>query len=528
MQVKQTDESHAQTTYQFGALERRGVLAGLSHLQLSVIGTTSVLCVVLIVVAGISGLVASAVLMAAALGLSFKKSKGRALVHWLPVMTCYLARRLTKRTAYRSPAPSMGTHIRIALNKNGEVPDNAAVEVVDRATHTPEVIGDVEITETPYRSGEPLGMLADRDRHTFTAVFSCDPRPFVLESKEVQEQRLAAWGSWLANIARSGSLSRLQILERTVISDTDSLKRYFDRQRDPRIDDGSSLIQSYRELLDAAGSVGQEHEILLCAQIARTNPATEKRIRRHGKDTDIGAGKLLANECQALMERLRRAAVNAEPLSADGLARTLKDGFDPFTRPQRKRLQARSKGQASSVYAWPLAADETRETYATDSAMHKTMWIGEWPRVDVDATFLSPLLLHTQKPITDTGGQSVRTLSIVMEPVSISDSVRQAEASVRQDIADDSIRRRFGFMPTARRRKQQESANRREQELALGHAELRTTGYVTVSATDTDTLEDAVSDVQDAAQLSHLETYPLRGEQASAFCAGALPLCRGL
>jgi hypothetical protein len=528
MQITQTDEKQTQTTYQFGALEHRGVLAGLSRLQLCVIGTASAVCVVLIVIAGIAGLIASAVLMAAAFALSFKKSKARPLVHWLPIMSSYVARRLTKRTAYRSPAPSMGTHIRVPLDENGEVPDSAAIEIVDRANHSPEVIGDVEIAETPYRSGEPLGMLADRDRHTFTAVFRCDPRPFVLESREVQEQRLAAWGGWLANIARSGSLSRLQILERTVISDTDSLKRYFDRHRDHAMEEGSPLVQSYRELLDAAGSVGQEHEILLCAQIARTNPDTEKRIRRQGRDTDIGAGKLLANECQALTDRLRRAAISAEPLSADGLARALKDGFDPFTRPQRKRLQARSNGQASSVYAWPLAADETRETYTTDSASHKTMWIGEWPRIDVDATFLSPLLLHTQKPIQDTGRQSVRTLSIVMEPVSVSASVRQAEASVRQDIADDSIRRRFGFMPTARRKKQQEAANRREQELALGHAELRTTGFLTVSATDTDTLDDAVSDVQDAAQLSHLETYILRGEQASAFCAGALPLCRGL
>jgi hypothetical protein len=73
----------------------------------------------------------------------------------------------------------------------------------------------------------------------------------------------------------------------------------------------------------------------------------------------------------------------------------------------------------------------------------------------------------------------------------------------------------------------QETAARREQELADGHADYRLAGYVTVTAGSPDELEAACGEIEQAAQQSFLELRRLHGRQDVAF-TWTLPLGRGL
>ena len=59
-----------------------------------------------------------------------------------------------------------------------------------------------------------------------------------------------------------------------------------------------------------------------------------------------------------------------------------------------------------------------------------------------------------------------------------------------------------------------------------GHGILRTTGLIAISAHDPDELERAVADIEQAAIQASCETRRLWGQQAQAFSAAALPLCR--
>ena len=136
-------------------------------------------------------------------------------------------------------------------------------------------------------------------------------------------------------------------------------------------------------------------------------------------------------------------------------------------------MGTRARAESPPVSAFPTAADASWNCYRTDGAVHATYWIAGWPRIDVGASFLAPLLMHAQM---------VRTVAVTIEPVPPSRAIREVEAARTADVADDELRRRLGFLPTARRRKLVESAVRREQELADGHAAIRFAGYVTVSA----------------------------------------------
>jgi len=114
-----------------------------------------------------------------------------------------------------------------------------------------------------------------------------------------------------------------------------------------------------------------------------------------------------------------------------------------------------------------------------------------------------------------------------MEPVSPSRAARQVAQARTADIADGELRRRGGFLVTARHSREKESVEERDVELADGHAQYRFTGYVTVTA-DTDTaLVDACAAVEQAAGHARVELRRLYGEQDVAFTC-SLPLGRGL
>jgi len=153
----------------------------------------------------------------------------------------------------------------------------------------------------------------------------------------------------------------------------------------------------------------------------------------------------------------------------------------------------------------------------TDGTWQATYWVAEWPRVDVGPDFLGPLLL----------GSVRRTVSVVMEPLSPARAVRQAEQARTADVADAELRRRGGFLATARRSREAELAVRREAELADGHAAVRFSGYVTVTAATPEQLADACDATEQAAGQCRLELRRLYGDQEQAFTF-TLPLCRGL
>ena len=157
---------------------------------------------------------------------------------------------------------------------------------------------------------------------------------------------------------------------------------------------------------------------------------------------------------------------------------------------------------------------------ATDSAVHVTYWVSEWPRIDVGAVFLQQLLMQTT---------AVRTVAMVMDAVAPSKAITEIEQARTTDIADETTRQRLGQVTTARQTQKAQATARREQELADGHAELRYAAYVTVSAraNDREALDRACAEVEHAAQQCRLRLERLYGEQDYAFTFG-LPLCRGL
>jgi hypothetical protein len=197
-------------------------------------------------------------------------------------------------------------------------------------------------------------------------------------------------------------------------------------------------------------------------------------------------------------------------LGVDDFIARLMRTYEPFP-------ETTDGGTAVSGDPWPMAMEEGWTQVRVDGMLHVTFWVAEWPRTEVRSDFLAPLLL----------GSARATLSVVMEPLGPEKAVRKVESARTADLADAELRRRSGFMSTARHSRESEVLARRESELADGHASFRYSGFITISAPSEAELVSACEVVQHAASQARLVIRRLYGDQASAYTC-TLPLARGL
>jgi hypothetical protein len=305
----------------------------------------------------------------------------------------------------------------------------------------------------------------------------------------------------LASLAREGSpVHRVQWVAASFPDDGRGVHAYL--AAEAVADAASASTASYEALLADMDSHACAHDVVLAVQVRLT------------KSVEVGCAAL-AREVGSLVRLLGDADVQVESvLSAEDLAHQLLRTYEvgaPSAPP------ASAASAASAEDPWPMAMEETWSSVRVDGMVHATFWVAEWPRIEVRSDFLAPLLL----------GSARSTFAVVMEPLGPDAAVRKVEASRTADLADSELRRRGGFVSTARHARESEVLARREAELAEGHASFRYAGFVTISAATEEELATACDAVQHAAGQSRLALRRLYGDQASAYTC-TLPLCRGL
>ncbi|MFC2690581.1 MAG: SCO6880 family protein, partial [Propionibacterium freudenreichii] len=167
--------------------------------------------------------------------------------------------------------------------------------------------------------------------------------------------------------------------------------------------------------------------------------------------------------------------------------------------------------------AGPVAVNESWNRLRTDSAHHAVLWISEWPRSMVYPGFLAPILLSN-------GIQ--RSFSLLCTPMRSDQAARDIRKKKTEYISDAAQRQKIGQIEDASQTAEYHDVLQQEADLTAGHGILRYTGLISVSATTTDDLDAAVAAIEQAAIQASCETRLLVGQQAQAFTAAALPLCR--
>jgi hypothetical protein len=330
----------------------------------------------------------------------------------------------------------------------------------------------------------------------------------VLLDPAEQQRRVAAWGRVLAGTCRSGRIARLQVRECTLPDSGTDLTDWWIAHG---ADDGSWPATTYQELIERAGPASERHQTTI--SIALDLRAAARQIRAAGGGMP-GSAVVLRQEMANLMTAVRAADLNPTGwLTAADLAVVLRTAYDPAAAPILERHEV---GRELAT-AGPLAVVETWDRLRTDSAHHAVLWISEWPRTQVFPGFLAPLLL--------TPGVQ-RSFSITCTPVRVDLAVRDLRRKKTGLLSDANQRAKIGQVEDAAHTAEYRDVLQQEQDLTAGHGILRYTGLIAVTAPTTEELDAGIAGIEQAAVQASCETRRLVGQQAQAFTAAALPLCR--
>ncbi|MGH9300574.1 MAG: SCO6880 family protein [Acidimicrobiales bacterium] len=478
-------------------MDRSGLIAGWRGGQVAcAVGSLLLALMVLKAGWGWVGPVLAIAVVAAGVGAACWPIGGQTIEQWCPIVVSWLLRR-----GVRNGVVGVAMLGRRRDEEAGSMPGAGAGS---RALPPglAELSGCRLLSPQAHLGGLGMGVIHDRASRTFSSVIGVRGQSFALLDAEDKHRRVTAWSSLMAGLAREDSvIHRLAWVRRTIPDDAEAVSRFLVANAKLELD--SPPGASYASLVEQAGPLTQRHQVFIVLSIRPPRLA-----RGSDQDPVATACGILARETRALQDQLRNADIDViAALGPVALAHCL-----------RQAIQDRSVQAPGPIWPWPLATETTWSALRTDALWHGTYWISEWPRIDVGPDFLSPLLLRS-------GAR--QSIAVVMEPIAPSRAVREVEQARVGGMADEELRRRAGFVLTARRRREHEVSARRETELADGHADFRFSGYVTVSAANHDDLEEAGARVEQAGAQARLELRRLYGQQDRAF-TWTLPMARGL
>ncbi len=515
--------------YRFSPLERRGVIAGWRGGQIATVASSLVVGVLVLRVSPSAvGISVAVVGLTVGVALAFWPVFGRTGEQWMPLAWRWLLARSSGGGRQQAPGPREGHRVSADPEHPVTAPYRGRSEdrtrrrsrggprrwPVNRA-----VFGGVTIEALPFGAQESaveVGVVLDAPSRTATAVLSLRGHSFALLGPGDQDARIASWARVLSAMAREGTdVYRIQWIESCLPDDGSSVREHWSRHAVLGADTPAG--RSYRALVDESSPVTRRHRVLVALSIHTSH--SSRSIRASGRGL-VGVGGVLNREVLSLHRALDGADISVEGvLGPSALARAVGESYAPGPRAVDDTTEAdvRSSAGISPSWAWPMTVEPHWDAVRTDGTWHATYWIAEWPRVDVSPDFLGPVLLSSLR----------RSVVLVMEPVSPARAARQVAQARTADIADGEMRRRGGFLVTARQTREKESVEERDAELTDGHAQYRFTGYVTLTADTRHELTAARSALEQLAGQSGIELRLLYGEQDAGF-ACSLPLGRGL
>lgn len=483
--MTQSTQDVSPATVRFGRRSTRGMILGLSGLQVACIAVAATVALPALFTAGGTGLLATSFIWVTLLVAAFAPWAGQPAVETLPTAGHFLVRRAAGQTSYRvrpsKPRPA-GT---LALPG-----DCAALRL-----HEDMSTGAV--------------MVHDPHRQTLSVVARVSHPAYVLLSPDDQARRVHSWGRALAGLAASDACARVQVLESSLPDSGHGITGWWDEHR--RGDSSQWAVQQYDELMATMAPAASTHRTLIALSLDTRKPA--RSIRSGGRGL-AAAATVLGQEMANFETSLRAADLKLDEwLDAKRLASVLRGAYDPAAAAQ---LEADEAGLDLST-AGPVAVEEHWDHLRHDSGYSAVLWISEWPRIDVPPHFLHALVF----------APGVRkTISLTATPLSTGAAMRDIRKAKVEYVTDAAQKSRLGVIADLTDAQELEDVLERERALIGGHADLRFTGLVAVTAATKDELDEAVSALERAATHCGCETRRLLGQQARAFNAGALPLAR--
>ncbi|MFI1203473.1 SCO6880 family protein [Streptomyces sp. NPDC020883] len=426
--------------------------------------------------------------------------KGRTYLRWWEIRQSY--RQLLRNGAllYRSRAPLAG---RTLAGRPVPVETPVGVPALMEWFRARTGYGDVAVLLQPSE-----GM--------FTAVIEVEgQKNFGGLDTADQESLISAWEMLLRQTADAGGrISRLQWIARIVPVDPNAHARDAQERRDPQA--AGWLHDSYEQLFQRVAISAEDRRLFLVVGIRYSQELAAEALKYNSLFE--GYGVVLGKEIESFIRNLGTAQLRwIRSLDEASLASLIHHCYAPDHWLDDARGMNRST-------CWPAEMDARDQTVMVSRGWetsrpwsHATAWIKQFPVLPVGINFMAPVLLYVPDVIC--------TVSVTMDLIPSARAMQDAIADATNELGQADTK--AGKLTDPRERREQRAATSTMEEIASGAAGVRLTGWITVSATDRESLDQCKGTIRAAATKSQLAVEWCDLEQHRAF-ANTLPLACGL
>lgn len=506
---------------QFSRREKRGVVMGLEAIQLVFIGVGAVLAVLLTALAGgfPAGLGIGLLVGGPFMVLGAVRIMGDPLLTWIRRALAFVVGGATGQNSFKAPVGGPSAATTRAEARNARLAKRQGPKETFKPGKPTRMMLPGEAGELLcYQMPSGCALVHDPVSRTITVIAEVSSDAFALLDEGDREIRVQVWSQLLVGFASHPGVVRIQTLDRTVVHPAGDILDYY-QQMSAAHGAGAQINPvadaSYQELINRA-TTHTRHDMYLVVTLS------VDQLRRQVRGLGGGIGALMDmvhTEMDAVEVDLPLAGARVERwLAPRELAAVIREAYDPQA---IEEIGARS-GQHAGVNvatAGPMAAEVSWDTLSTDSALHRTYWVSEWPRVEVEAGFMSALTF---------AGDFVHSVSLLAEPQSTGQALRKIEKEMESAKSTRRLQQKFGQDLTLQQEQEFDDIQRRESELVQGHGEVSFCGFVTISAATKEELAAAEAKLRHGAAQANVELRVLYAQQHQGFLVGALPLGRGV
>jgi type VII ESX secretion system EccE translocon-like protein len=494
---------HERVNFLFGMTGRRTVLIALAIL----------IAVQPVSAARLSDALVAWPIAAALLALAYVRMAGRTVDEWMVAAVSFQVLKARGQNRFRSGA----------FAPPGS--DPAALAPMD----LPGVLAPIRILSAETGTGATMAVLYHPHERTYTAVAKIRFLGLGLADSGRRDAQVSGWGRLLAGLCvESHPIIRVQAVQRSRPEDGVALGAWHD---DHLAADAPAQARAVTaELLASAVPASVCREEWLAFTMDERRAAQSIRAAGGG---EAGASAVLARHVRALASSVSDAELEVDGwLSPRELAEVIRTAFDPDSgAPLGRRRYAQEsaavagrkhRGLAAGVdpgLAGPVEAEASWGSYRHDSGTSASYMIYDWPRGEVYATALFPLLGD---------GTARRSVSLYLQPLSPREAERRVLAERTQRDVAIRMRQRTGQIVPEHEKAAQRRADEQDAERAAGHGLVRFSGYVSVTVTDAGDLPDALATLEADAAAARIEIRRMWGAQDVGFALAALPAGLGL
>ncbi|WP_242614206.1 SCO6880 family protein [Actinomadura roseirufa] len=381
--------------------------------------------------------------------------------------------------------------------------------VVDhsRAFQLPGVLAPLTLLSAEDGYGGRYGIVWDRRTGLLTATLRLVPTSTWLADRGDADAWVASWGHWLAGLGHAPAIRWVTVTVETAPEPGSTLADAIDRAVTPAAPAPARAIMD--ELVRTAPATAADVN-------TRVSVTFDPRAASTAPRDLIEAVAELGRTLDGLASRLGGCGVAVVGrASAAEIAGTVRTAFDPRSRGEVDRLL--TGPAAEELLSWsdagPVAATEHTGHYEHDGATSVTWAWHEPPRQNVRSDVLARLVAPGPFP-------KRVTLQYRALPAATASRVLQQEVNAAAFRAQ--FRRRTGRDESARETWDTARARQAATEEAMGAGVCLVSLYATVTVTDPDQLQRAVSHVEAAGDTARIRLRRLWGGQAAGF-ATTLP-----